>query len=194
MGLQLKPFQNIYGSQRPQPPLVCTLLTNLQLRLCFCSPLCYCQLVPELLHFTLHSEFKHCETPCLECPSAQHNHVSRESWKEVALAAQNIDYIQIRLHISLLTWRNLRSSSHCLTGITLSLASFHSLATTTATRLADIFARASSRSSVFFPSCTWDLASDEPSVISLILGDVGFHRAVAKEILALYTKVQTYLS
>ncbi len=29
MGLQHKLFQNIYGNQRPQPPLMCTLITNL---------------------------------------------------------------------------------------------------------------------------------------------------------------------
>jgi hypothetical protein len=50
------------------------------------------------------------------------------------------------------TCKNLRSSSHCLTGITLSLESFHSLATTEATLFAVTFARASSRSSVLFSS------------------------------------------
>jgi len=50
------------------------------------------------------------------------------------------------------TCKNRRSSSHCFTGITLSLASFHSLATTTATLFAVTLARANSRSSVFLSS------------------------------------------
>lgn len=45
--------------------------------------------------------------------------------------------------------KNLLSSSHCLTGMTLSLASFHSLATTVATLFAVTFARANSLSRVF---------------------------------------------
>ena len=50
------------------------------------------------------------------------------------------------------TCKNRRSSSHCFTGITLSLASFHSFATTTATLFAVTLARANSRSRVFLSS------------------------------------------
>lgn len=50
------------------------------------------------------------------------------------------------------TCKNLRSSSHCLTGMTLSLSSFHSFATTAATRFAETLALASSLSRVLFSS------------------------------------------
>ena len=51
-----------------------------------------------------------------------------------------------------ITCKNRRSSSHCLTGMTLSLASFHSFATTTATLFAVTLARPNSLLSVFLSS------------------------------------------
>jgi hypothetical protein len=41
-----------------QLAVVCALMANLQLSLCFCSTLCYCQLVPKLLHLTLHPQLR----------------------------------------------------------------------------------------------------------------------------------------
>lgn len=58
------------------------------------------------------------------------------------------------------TIRILRSSSHCLTGMTLSFASFHSFATTTATRFSVAFARDNVLSSVFFSPCGHPLPAD----------------------------------